>query len=53
MMLFDTQAFIGMGDIGEEFDALMASGAAAVFDLALSNRGYPRDASYWADGSLV
>jgi hypothetical protein len=52
MMLFDTQAFIGMGDIGEEFDALMASGAAAVFDLALSNRGYPRDASYWADGSL-
>lgn len=53
MMMFRTAAFIHIGGLKEEFDSLMAMGATAVFDRALTNRGYPRDASYWDEGTLT
>jgi len=48
MMGFRTMGFLHLGNLEwDEFERLRDIGAFAVFDRALSNRGYPRDAEYW------
>lgn len=54
MSLFNMGAFLHLGGIDtDEYKKLRDMGAIAVFDRALSNRGYPRDADYWTSGDLV